>query len=268
MSEADNYIDINRESWNARTPVHLESDFYDVESFVGGKTSLNKIELDLLGGVKGKKILHLQCHFRQDSISLARMGAEVTAVDFSDVAIDAANKLAEKCGEKVEFICADVFSLPEVLEGKFDLIFTTYGVIGWLPDLNKWANIISHFLKEDGELLLVEFHPFIWMFDDDFNDIVFTYHQTEPIVEQSEGTYTDMDADIVQKYISWNHSLSEVFEALKKKSLPVHDFKEYNYSPYACFKGVVEFEKGRYRIEKFGDKIPMVYSMKASNSND
>ncbi len=175
MNSNEDYLAINKNTWNTKTPVHLNSEFYGLEEFIKGKTSLKQIELDLLGEVKGKKILHLQCHFGQDTLSLARMGAEVTGVDFSDTAIKEANLLTQKINQSARFICCDVYSLPEHLDEEFDLVYTSYGTIGWLPDLNKWAQIIHRFLKPGGKFVFVEFHPVVWMFDDNFKEIKYNY---------------------------------------------------------------------------------------------
>ncbi|MNU13517.1 bifunctional 3-demethylubiquinone-9 3-methyltransferase/ 2-octaprenyl-6-hydroxy phenol methylase [compost metagenome] len=184
----ENYLDINRKSWNAKVEPHLKSDFYFVDEFLKGRTSLNSIELGLLGDIKGKTILHLQCHFGQDSISLSRMGAKVTGIDLSDKAIEAGKDLAKQCNIDTEFICSDVYDLPTILDEKFDIIFTSYSTIGWLPDLKKWAGVIDHFLKPNGQFIMAEFHPVVWMFDDDFKDIAYNYFNEKPIVETSEGT--------------------------------------------------------------------------------
>lgn len=259
----ENYLDINKNSWNARVEPHLESDFYFVKEFLEGRTSLNSIELDLLGDVKGKTILHLQCHFGQDSISLSRMGANVTGVDLSDKAIDAGIDLAKKCETDTKFICTDIYNLPKALDEKFDIVFTSYGTIGWLPDLNQWANVVNHFLKPNGEFVMAEFHPVVWMYDDDFEGVTYNYFNEKPIVETSEGTYADISAAIVQDYISWNHPLSDVLQSLIDQELVLNRFQEFDWSPYSCFRHVEEFEKGKWRITKFGNKIPMVYAIKA-----
>ncbi|WP_312076061.1 class I SAM-dependent methyltransferase [Chryseobacterium sp.] len=258
-----NYLDINKNSWNARVEPHLKSDFYFVDEFLNGRNSLNSIELDLLGDLKGKSILHLQCHFGQDTISLSRLGAEVTGIDLSDKAIDAAKDLAEKCNTITKFICTDVYNLPNVLNEKFDIVFTSYGTIGWLPDLKKWADVVNHFLKPEGEFIMAEFHPVVWMFDDDFDGVVYNYFNEKPIIETSEGTYADSSADIVQDYVSWNHPLSDVLQSLIDKDLILENFREFDYSPYPCFRHVEEFEKGKWRISKFENKLPLVYSLKA-----
>lgn len=260
----ENYLEINKNSWNAKVEPHLQSDFYFVDEFLKGRTSLNAIELDLFGDVKGKKILHLQCHFGQDSISLSRMGADVTGIDLSDKAIEEGRKLAEKCGTDTKFVCSDVYNLPNVLDEKFDIVFTSYGTIDWLPDLDKWAKVISTFLKPDGKFIFAEFHPVVWMFDDDFKEIGYNYFNDGAIVETFEGTYADRDADLKQDYVNWNHGLGEVSNSIVKNNLEITDFQEYNYSPYPCFKTVEEFEKGKYRIPHLGNKIPMVYSLVAT----
>lgn len=257
------YLEINKNSWNAKVDYHLKSDFYFVEEFIAGRTSLNEPELKLLGNIKGKKILHLQCHFGQDSISLARMGAEVTAVDLSDKAIAEAKILANKCGVEVNFIESDVYNLPKVLENKFDIVFTSYGTIGWLPDLEKWAKVISHFLKKGGKFVFVEFHPVVWMFDDDFTKIAYDYSSKEPIIETYEGTYADRNAEISQQYVMWNHSLADVFQSLINENLEIKTFEELDWSPYACFKHTVEYEKGKFRINVLEKKIPLVYTLTA-----
>ncbi|MFT4779019.1 MAG: SAM-dependent methyltransferase [Flavobacteriales bacterium] len=255
------YKEINRQSWNNRTEIHVDSDFYDVEGFLAGKSSLNSIELEMLGNLEGKKVLHLQCHFGQDSISLARMGAQVTAVDLSDVAIEKGKTLAEKAGVDVRFICCDVYSLLEHLDDSFDLIFTTYGVVGWLPDMDRWAKLISNYLKPQGQLVFVEFHPAVWMFDDDFEGIKYSYFNTGFIQETESGTYTDFDNSLTQDYVMWNHGMSEVVNALISNGINIKSLDEFDYSPYNCFKGTVEFEPGKFRIEKMGGKLPMVYAI-------
>lgn len=262
--EPNDYISINKNSWNQRVDTHISSDFYDMENFLNGKNSLNSIELDLLGDVSGKSILHLQCHFGQDTLSLSRIGAKATGIDLSDKAIDRARELAKQLGTATKFICSDVYELPNVLDEKFDIVFTSYGAIGWLPDLDKWAKVISDFLKPNGKFVFVEFHPVVWMFDDDFTKVVYNYFKGEAIIESQNGTYADKNALINITSVSWNHSLSEVFTALLKKGLQITTFKEFDYSPYACFNKTIEFENGKFRIEHFGKNIPMVYALEAT----
>ena len=263
MNSEQNYIEINRQSWNKRTDAHLKSEFYDLDGFLKGKTSLNEIELNLLGDIKGKAILHLQCHFGQDTISLSRLGADVTGVDLSDKAIESAKQIAKNTNSNAKFICCDIYDLPKHLDQKFDIVFTSYGTIGWLPDLDKWAKIISKFLKSDGQFIFVEFHPVVWMFDDNFEQIDYRYFNSGAIKETESGTYADKKADINQSYVMWNHGISEVLNSIIKNGLEIKAFDEFDYSPYNCFNKTVEFEQGKYRIAHLENKIPIVYSIVA-----
>jgi len=260
------YININKRLWNEKTDIHYKSDFYDVNAFINGKDSLNPIETELLENIEGKKILHLQCHFGQDTISLARHGASATGVDFSERAIEKARQLNEQLGTNARFIQSDVYKLPEILDEKFDIVYTSYGVISWLPDMKKWAKVIEHFLKPGGQLVFVEFHPIVWMFSYDFKRVEFDYMESEAIVEELEGTYTDSDVQIKGKSVCWNHGLSTVIDSLIKSGLTLTDFKEYNYSPYDCLENLVEVEEGKYKIEGLENKFPLVYSVKAVKS--
>lgn len=261
MNKNLDYIEINREAWNRRTSYHVDSEFYNTPAFIAGKSSLNSIELELLGDVKGKSILHLQCHFGLDSISLSRLGAEVTGVDLADAAITKAKELANETNQDTKFICCDIYDLPQYLDEKFDIVFTSYGTIGWLPDMDKWAQIVSRYLKPTGQFVFAEFHPVVWMFDDDFSNVGYNYFNRDAIIESTAGTYAEKDADESFDHVSWNHPISEVVSALLSSGLELKHFEEYDYSPYDCFSHTEEFEKGKFRIKHIGSKMPMVYSM-------
>ncbi|MBS1690375.1 MAG: class I SAM-dependent methyltransferase [Bacteroidetes bacterium] len=263
MAAFEEYISVNRTLWNEKTKYHVSSPFYDMESFLGGRSSLNDIELELIGDVKDKAIAHLQCHFGQDSLSLARLGAHVTGVDLSDAAIDKAKELAMQLQLDARFIQSDIYSLPEQLYGQFDMVYSSYGVLGWLPDMKRWAQIVSKLLKKDGVLILVEFHPVVWMFDEHFKTVKYSYFNRETIEETEIGTYADREAPIALKSLSWNHNLSEVLQSLINVGLAIKTFSEYDYSPYSCFNDVVELAKGKYRIKGLEEKLPMVYAVKA-----
>ena len=265
MPDYQQYFAANKELWNKRTAIHIGSEFYNVPDFLEGKSSLNQIELNELGDVRDKKILHLQCHFGMDSLSLARMGAQVTGVDLSDAAIEQAKKLSEDAGVEARFICCNAFDLREHLDEQFDIVFTTYGVLGWLPDLERWAEIVAHCLKPGGFLYLAEFHPIVWMFDESFKEIKYHYHNEEVIATETQGTYTDREANISNEEYGWNHSLSEVINCLIEQGLNISFLNEYNYSPYNCFNNTVQGSDGYWRIKGMENKIPMVYSLKASS---
>ena len=264
MENSADYININKQTWNDKTDVHIASEFYDVEGFLNGKSTLNAIELELLGDVSNKKILHLQCHFGQDTITFSRMGAKATGVDLSDKAIARAKEFTTKLNLDTTFVCCDIYDLPNHLDEKFDIVFTSYGTIGWLPDLSKWANVISHFLKPGGKFIMADFHPVVWMYDDDFKTVFYSYFNIEPIVETISGTYADKNAKIETKSVGWNHPTSEVLNALIQVGLELNSYDEYDYSPYNCFNETEEFEKGKFRIKHFQNKIPMVFSLMAT----
>ncbi len=261
----NDYKTCNRRLWDVRVKSHLKSDFYNVAGFLKGAGSLNPIELELLGDVSGKDILHLQCHFGLDTLSLARLGARVTGVDISGAAIEQARHLAHQTALKAEFIKSDVYQAPEKIHKKFDVVFTTYGVLGWLPDMTRWAETVKHFLKPGGMLLLVEFHPVVWMFDSSFSKIDYAYFNRETIIEEEKGSYADPQKESAGIAVTWNHSLSDVLGALLGQGLNLTHFSEYDYTPYNCFRDMQETGAGQYQIRALTGKLPLLYALKAQN---
>lgn len=253
----------NRALWNARVPHHVGSRMYDVEGFIAGRSSLTAIELDLLGEVRHKRVLHLQCHFGQDTLSLARMGAQVTGLDISDAALDEAQRLAERCGLQAEWLLSNVIDHRPDLDGRFDIVYTSYGTIGWLPDLKPWASNIVRYLKPGGHLVFVEFHPALWMFDNDFTRVQYSYFNRETIQEEEEGTYADKTAAIKLPSYSWNHDLGEVLTTLLEAGLRIERFIEQDGSPFDSFANLVKEADGMYRIKGMEGKLPMVYGLRA-----
>lgn len=253
----------NQKMWDDRVQIHTDSEMYDLHSFKAGRNSLTSLELDEIGDVVGKKILHLQCHFGQDSLSLARMGAKVTGIDFSEKAIAFARELNLEMGLDAEFIQSDIYGLKDNLDAEFDFIFTSFGVIGWLPNLNKWADIIDHFLKPGGVFYMAEFHPFIWTLDheNDFK-IHYPYFNRNVIEEVAEGTYANQLAKLKHKNYSWNHPITDVLTPLLNKGFRLLNFSEFDYSPFDVFPDMKAIEKRKYRINRFGGDIPYVYSIK------
>ncbi|WDE07870.1 class I SAM-dependent methyltransferase [Thalassomonas viridans] len=251
------YVAVNKEAWDKRTKVHVESAFYDVEGFLAGKSSLNPIERQLLGDVTGKSLLHLQCHFGLDTLSWARLGAKVTGVDLSPQAITQAQELAQTADLPARFINSDVYAFGESSTERFDIVFTSYGVLCWLPDLDLWAQTIAKSLKPGGRFYLVEFHP--------FHDVLSGYCYfpgKAPDIEE-EGTYTENCPGEKSTVLTWPHSLSEVIAALIKAGITIEGFQEYPFSPYNCFPDL-EFVDGKgYRLLFKGQAIPLVYSLTA-----
>jgi 2-polyprenyl-3-methyl-5-hydroxy-6-metoxy-1,4-benzoquinol methylase len=259
------YFEINRGLWNGLTEINFGSKFYDVDVFIKGKSSLNYVELDTLGDVNNKSLLHLQCHFGMDTLSWARMGAKVTGVDLSDKAITRALQLNEAIGTNARFVNSDIYSLPDNLNEKFDIVFTSYGVIGWLPDLDKWAKVIAHFLNPGGTFFMAEFHPFLFLWDDNYEKLKYPYFNYGVLYEISKGSYADWDADFTHDSREWCHTLSEVFTALTNAGLKVTEFEEYPFSFYNCFHSSVQGDDGFWRIKGMEGKLPLMFSVKAVN---
>ena len=263
MDQFKKYFESNKYVWNQRTIHHKDSAFYDLNGFKAGKSVLSPIEIEEIGDVKGKSLLHLQCHFGMDSLDWARRGASVTGVDISDAAIKEAVQLNDELALNAKFVCCNVYDTSRFVEEQFDIVFSSYGTIGWLPDLKPWAKMISERLKKGGFFYLAEFHPVVWMFDNDFEEIKYSYFKDEAIIETETGTYTNPEAPVELTTITWNHSLSEVLGALLSQRLNITAFEEYDYSPYNCFKHTMEKEKGRYVIKHLGGKLPIVYALAA-----
>ncbi len=261
------YLNANKKVWDRRVSAHVKSEFYDHQSFLQGRNTLNSIELNLLGDVSEKKVIHLQCHFGQDTLSLARMGASVTGVDLSSAALEQARQDAEQLNVEAKFIESDILALPDIHFEKYDIVFASYGVIGWHPSIEKFAQVIAHLLKPGGRFVFVEFHPVVWMFDEKFKQIQYSYFNRETIVEENSDSYTDGShlGSSLEEY-SWNHSLGELYNALQAAGLTIEHFNEYDYSPYACFDNCVQSEYG-FQIEGLQGKLPLVYSLAAINKS-
>jgi len=262
MSESE-WFALNRASWNARTPVHLRSRFYDLEAFKAGKSSLRSIELDQVGDVAGRSLLHLQCHFGQDTLSWARLGARATGLDLSDVAIAEAGALAKELGIPARFIEGNVYDAPALLGGeRFDLVFTSYGVLGWLPRLEPWARAVAGCLAPGGVFHLVEFHPAAWIWDEPFERVVHPYDAPgEPILSDESGTYADPSAPVRLRDVGFNHGLGSVVTALLDQGLVLERLVELDWSPYDIFPDMEEVAPGRFRMRRFGRNLPLVYGL-------
>lgn len=258
------YFEANKAGWNQRTSAHVGSAFYNVENWKQpGGNSLTPVEKRELGDISGKSVLHLQCHFGQDTLSMARMGAaSVTGCDLSDQAIATARNLAVELGiSNATFVCCNVYDLAEHLEGQFDLIFTSYGTIGWLPDLAPWAAVVGHFLKPGGQFYMADFHPVLWMLDDGMTHLKYPYHNADVIVTEHSSSYTDQSDHLQFTEYGWNHSISELLNSLLKNGLELDFFNEYPFSPYNCFANTVQGDDGFYRIKGLENVIPMMYSL-------
>ncbi|MFZ4545724.1 MAG: class I SAM-dependent methyltransferase, partial [Saprospiraceae bacterium] len=236
---------------------------YDMDKFMAGETSLNSIELHGLGDVKDLSLLHLQCHFGQDTLSWARLGAKVTGVDISPEAIKKADELKAALNLQADFICTDVYSFPEQNRQLFDIVFTSYGCIVWLPDLDIWAKVINSALKSGGTFYMADFHPTFMLFNFDNCQIEYDYFNKGVIEEISSKTYTGQELQQPVQEFFWQHSLSEIFTALIDNGLEIVDFQEFDYSPYACFPNMSPIGPKQYRFDAVKVSFPHVFSIKA-----
>lgn len=260
------YFEINKDTWNKKVAIHSKSEFYDVDGFKKGNTSLNRIELEELGDVNGKSLLHLQCHFGQDTLSWSRLGAKCTGIDLSDEGIKEAKKLNIELGLDATFIESNLYDVPKNVKGKFDIVFTSYGVIGWLPDLKTWGKIIADKLKKGGVFYIIEFHPIVWMFDflQTPPKLTYPYLNSEVIYEEYKGTYTNSDADIISKEYGWNHGLGEVISSLTSAGLQIEFLHEFEKSPYNSFPEMDKTDDNMFVLKENQRMFPLLYSIKAT----
>lgn len=265
MIPVDSYLETNRSLWNHWTRIHEKSAFYDVDSFRAGRSTLNSVEIEELGSVEGKSLLHLQCHFGMDTLSWARMGADVVGVDFSDAAIALAHSLSDETGVDARFIRANIYDLPDVLPGTFDVVFTSYGVINWLPDIQRWGKIVARYLKPGGTFYVVEFHPFANVLADDGTRVSRSYfHTREPEQFQENGSYADPEADFSHPAYFWNHGLGDIITALAAAGLRIEFVHEFPYSAYNCFAFVEERGPGKWWPRVPEAQVPLMFSIRAT----
>ncbi len=264
------YTEVNRRHWDEVVPVHARSEFYDVASFKAGQTKLKSVELAELGDVKGKSLLHLQCHFGLDTLSWAREGAIVTGTDFSEQAIETARALADETGIDARFVASDLYALPDNLHGQFDIVFTSYGVLGWLPDARGWAQVAAHFLRPGGTFYIVEFHPFAKVFDDSPDATDLTVHYPyftldEPMrFELNEGTYAASAKLEHRVNYEWWHPIGEIVTALIDAGLRIEFLHEFPFSTYRSLPLTEIVADGTVRLTKHDGSVPLLFSIKAT----
>ena len=268
----DKYLKNNRELWNEITPIHACSAFYDVEGFKKGRSSmLYPIELEEMGDVTGKSLLHLQCHFGMDTLSWARLGAKVTGVDFSDKAIELARSLSKELEIEADFICSDIYKLPDVLDEEFDIVYTSAGVLCWLPDLKRWAEVISHILKPGGFFYILEGHPFMMVFDDspDVTEpkVHYSYfHDPEPMKFEPEEDYAIPGVITKHGSYEWTHSMSDIINSLISSGLRIEFLHEFPMIFFKRFPFMEQDDDGLWQIK--GNKLPLVFTLKATKPKE
>lgn len=264
----DRYLRCNQQLWDEWADINFQSALYDVANFTAHPTPLHQLEIDGVGDVVGKSLLHLQCHFGKDTLRLALMGAQVTGIDFSEKAIGYARELASAMGIPARFIQTDIYDLPNVLDEQFDVIFTSYGVLCWLPDLDRWGQIVGRYLKPGGVFFIIEAHPTLYMFDD--NDptelrVKYPYfNQPEPIViEPHIGNYADPTAPVTHAEYSWQHSVSEIVNSLLAAGLRLEYLREYPHVIWQAFPFLVTDDGEYWRLPAEYPGIPLSFAIRA-----
>lgn len=264
----EEYFQANRKLWDAWTAINSRSKFYNVAGFKQSKCTLLDIELEEVGDVQGKKLLHLQCHFGMDTLSWARLGADVTGVDFSGDAITLAHSLAQELNIPAQFVHCNIYDLPIHLSQQYDIVFTSAGVLCWLPDLKRWAEIIAQFLKPGGLFYIREFHPFEFMFDDSNEKLVPTmhypyFHSDEPIYCEEEGNYADVNSKIIYRNYEWSHHLGEIITSLIDAGLRIEFLHEFPFITYKSRPFLVQGEDGFWRYPDLAGGLPLMFSIRA-----
>ena len=261
------FNDLNRQAWDQFTRLHVNSKFYDLDRFYDSRNSLNSTELEEIGMVKGKSLLHLQCHFGQDTLSFQNLGAQTVGIDISGESIKEATSLASRLGLEAKFIQSDIYDIDNVLNEEFDIIYTAYGVLFWLSDLQEWGEIIARNLKDGGHFYMVEFHPITDTFDEDFGAFKYPYFKPEdgsPIEFVEHGTYAEPESSLQSTTYGWPHSLDEVLSSLINAGLQIDFFHEFPFSHYPIFPSMIEYESGKFYHKEIKGRIPYMYSIMAT----
>ncbi|MDD4051515.1 MAG: class I SAM-dependent methyltransferase [candidate division Zixibacteria bacterium] len=256
------YHEVNRKHWNQRTEAHFKHPHYRVREFLDGQTTLHQLELSEVGDVRGKSLLHLQCHFGLDTLSWARLGAKVTGVDISDRSIERANELATKANLQARFIRSDIFDVRDVLKGQFDIVFASYGVKWWISDIDRWAEIVAGYVKKGGFFYLAEFHPVLSMLGGNKDIIEPYFHQPEAERYTNEKDYCDENLVIEEEY-GWRWTLGDIVTALIKAGLTIEFLHEFPYCICDSWRTFVK-EGDFWYYPDLKKDVPLMYSVKAS----
>ncbi len=268
------YREINRANWDERVPAHVASAGYAVSRFTADPGFLSHVvrfDLPRLGDIAGLRGVHLQCHIGTDTVSLARLGASMTGLDFSAPAVAAARELAAATGADATFAEAEVYAAPDVLgRGGFDLVYTGVGALCWLPDIRRWAGVVGALLRPGGRLFIREGHPMLWALDDERADglLVVRYpyfERAEPMVFDQDGTYVDTDAAFTHNVTHvWNHGLAEIVTALLEAGLAVTALAEHDSVPWDALPGkMARIGDGEWRLADDPSRLPHSYTLQA-----
>lgn len=259
----------NRRNWDDLADVHVDSDFYDVPSVVAGESTLRQIERAELADVfddwaagRRTRVAHLQCHIGLDTISLARAGADVVGLDFSETSIEHARDIADRTEVDPAFVGADVYDAPTALDGPFDVVFASYGVLCWLPDVARWAEVVADLLASGGVAYLVDYHPFTDTFGWEESVPVRDYFADDPALYDDGGSYADYEAEVehTESY-QWQHTLGDVVTGMAAAGLRVEFLHEHPQSYYRRFEAMTADDDGVYRYED--PELPQLFSIRA-----
>jgi SAM-dependent methyltransferase len=270
----ERYLDVNRANWDERAPAHAASPDYGVRRFIEDPQFLSNVvrfDLPRLGDIRGLRGVHLQCHIGTDTISLARLGAEMTGVDLSPASLEQARRLSERADPQVEFIEADVYSAVDVLgTGAFDLVFTGIGALCWLPSVARWAQIVSDLLAPGGLLFLREGHPMLGTIGDERSDGLLVadypyFEREEPMIFDDPGTYVETGSTFTHNMThSWNHGLGEIVTALLDVGMNLTMLVEHDSVPWEALPGqMTRVELGEWRLTDRPWRLPHSYTLRA-----
>ena len=264
----DKEMNVNRSWWDGATPVHYRSRSYNVDGFRRGGSSLLPLELGEMGDVGGKRLLHLQCHFGLDTLSWARRGAEVTGVDFSPEAIATARQLSEELSIPARFIESNIYTLPDVHDELYDIVYTGYGALCWLPDLDGWAKVVARYLRPGGIFYVVDSHPFTDLIDEDRSDRVELkgryLSDGRPVRWESPDTYTDSDRPLeAQVTYSWPHTMSEIVGSLLSAGLHLDFLHESELGYFNMHPLMEKRDDGHWIFREGTCSLPLTFSLMA-----
>lgn len=268
------YRTLNRANWDERAPAHAASPGYSVDKFAGNAEFLSAVvrfDRPRLGDINGLRGAHLQCHIGTDTISLARLGARMTGLDFSPASLEQAQRIAAAAGADVDFVLADLYDAVDALGGPggFDLVYTGIGALCWLPDIRRWAGVVAALLRPGGRLFLREGHPVLWSIDERISEhlaIDFPYfEQADPLVWEEDGTYVQTDAAFVHNVThSWNHGLGEVVTALLDAGLTLTQLVEHDSVPWEAIPGQMTLlPDEEWRLTEAPERLPHTYTLQA-----
>jgi SAM-dependent methyltransferase len=269
----DDYRDVNRANWDERAAAHAASPDYAVARFADRKflSEVVRFDRERLGDVAGLDGVHLQCHIGTDTISLARLGARMTGLDFSPSALEQARALAASAGVEAEFVEAELYAAPEALgRERFDLVYTGVGALCWLPDIRRWAEVVASLLRPGGRLFMREGHPVLWALGGPRADgaiaIEHAYFELpEPTVWDEEGTYVETDEEFTATVThEWNHGLGEIVTAVLAAGLELTALEEHDSVPWNALPGQMdEIGGGEYRLSDRPERLPHTYTLQA-----